>query len=108
MINLHTGGKVLRIAACGLALLASVTLPAFAEPGGTLVAEPEADQPADLIRGGFFHLALASGEQRSVRVMVQNTSDEQMTIRAYPVDGIAMTGGGIDFTTFSQPVVGTG
>ena len=106
--TLYTVGKVLRLAACGVALLGSATIAASAAPGGTFVAEPEADQPADMIHGGYFQLALASGQQRSVRVMVQNTSDEPMTIRAYPVDGIAMSGGGIDFTTFSQPIAGTG
>jgi hypothetical protein len=110
---MHTAvSRVLRIAACSLAILGSATPRAFADsplsPTGTLSAGPEADQPADMIGKGYFQLAMAGGQQQSVRLMVSNTNNEPMTIRAYPVDGVPTAGGGVDFNTFEKPVVGAG
>jgi WxL interacting protein linking bacterial and host surfaces len=105
--------RVLRIAACSLTVLGSATTTrAFADsslsPTGTLSAAPEADQPADMIDRGYFQLDLAGGQKTSVRVVVKNNNSEPMTIRAYPVDGVPTTGGGIDFNTFDKPAVGAG
>lgn len=106
---MHTVDRILRIAACSLALLGCATMPASADSStGTLVAEPEPDQPADLIGRGYFQLAMEGGQQRKVRIVVGNTSSEPMTIRAYPVDGLPTPGGGISFNTFDQPVVRDG
>ncbi len=73
----------------------------------SFVVQPEVGQPAHEVEKGYFVLTVRPGELRTVRLVVQNTGGEQLSVISYPVDGI-QTGGGIAYSTRREPLVGMG
>lgn len=74
----------------------------------TFTVQPEPGQPAEEIRLGYFNLALAPGEERTVRLRVTNTGAAAITLRNDPVEAVQIGDGGLDFTTLDKPVTGAG
>jgi hypothetical protein len=74
----------------------------------SFAVEPAAGQPPEQISRGYFWLTLLPGQQRTVQIAVRNTARTPLSMRMYPVDGLQIPTGGLDFTTWGKPLAAAG